>query len=274
MSNFIPDPAVLAAETDTIRTLAYVLKPTAPTPYTGEIDAEECLNFMDSCEEYYSILQLAIALWVKFVVLNLTGDARSWWRTSEMTITTPWSEFRAAFIARFTPPDSVNKARESLKNLKQGRKGVATYTAEFRRFLRLIPNMDKGDALYVYLTGLEAETSKQVRLRQPTSLAAAITEATIVHSILFPDGFPQALPQARVAPAVPVDSMAMELDNIRLELNALRSAFSKRRTGTLGPLTQTERQQLIETGSCFKCRQPGHMANACPLRSSGNARSN
>lgn len=273
MSSVNPNPTLSAQDTDTLRTLAYVLKPTAPRAYTGSIDAEACLNFLDSYEEYYSILQLAAEQWVRWMVLNLDGDARSWWRTSELTIDTPWIEFRAAFTTRFTPPDSVNKARESLRKLKQGRNSVATYTAEFRRFLRLIPNMDKDDALYVYLMGLELETSKQVRLRQPISLVAAITEATIVYSILFPDGPPPALSQARMTPP-PVDSMAMELDNLRLELNALRSAVNYRGTGALAPLTQVERQRLSETGGCFKCRQKGHMARECPVRSSGNAPSN
>ena len=75
---------------------------------------------------------------------------------------------RESFLARFTPPDAANRARELLKSLlKQGSQSVAAYTNEFRRHLRLIPKIDKDDALFEYLRGLEKETSKQVRLRQP-----------------------------------------------------------------------------------------------------------
>ncbi|KAG0291119.1 hypothetical protein BGZ98_003139, partial [Dissophora globulifera] len=168
-----------AKDTDIVRTLAYVLEPNQPDAYTGKIDTEECFNFTDSCEEYYTVLQLTEPLWAKYIIHNLTGDAPK----------TLWTEFRTAFIARFTPSDPVNKARESLKKLKQGRASVAAYTVDFRHYLRLIPNIIRNDALYVYLMGLEPDTSKQLRLRQPTSIDVAITEATIVYSILFPDGF-------------------------------------------------------------------------------------
>ncbi|KAG0282714.1 hypothetical protein BGZ98_006652 [Dissophora globulifera] len=128
MDNMYTPGGLTGEESDTIRTLAYVLKPKQPDAYVGKIDAMECLNFMDGCEEYYSVLQVAQPLWVKWMVLNLTGSARSWWCTSGLTIETPWPAFRAAFIARFTPSDSVNKARESIKELKQGRTDVATFT--------------------------------------------------------------------------------------------------------------------------------------------------
>ena len=65
--------------------------------------------------------------------------------------------------------------------------------------------------------------------------------------------------------------MAMELDNLRLEINALRSALrSSGNTRTLAPLTAAERQRLRLRGACFKCRQDGHMARECPVRSLNN----
>ena len=259
-------------ENDTARTLAYVLKPQKPDPYTGIIDAEECLNFVDSYKEYYKILQLHPDRWVSYVVLSLTGDARSWWRTSGLKLETPWAEFRTAFMARFTPPDSANKAREALQRLKQGRRSVAVYTAEFLRFVRLIPTMDKGDALYQYLIGLEPTTSTQVRLRQPTNLDAAVTEATIVHSILFPNGLPQVGPNP--APQAPSDPMAMEIDNLRLEINALRrqlrSSPPSKASPPLPKLSHQERERLMRRGGCFRCRGDGHKASECPGRSLNN----
>jgi hypothetical protein len=251
------------AENDLARTLAVVLKPQKPEPYSGTIDAEAALNFVDSFEEYYTILKLHVDCWVAYVVLSLTLDARSWWRTSGLDLKTPWSEFRTAFLARFTPPDSANKARGKLRNLKQGRQSVAAYTTEFRRYLRLIPTMHKDDALYEYLRGLEDGTGLQVRLRQPDSLDAAITEATIVHAILLPDGVPQAVPQTTAAPRTPSDPTAMEIDNLRLEINALRRQIRNNSHG-LPPLDSAERARLRQRGACYKCRRDGHMYRDCP----------
>lgn len=246
-------------ELELARTLASVLKPQKPEPYTGIVDAETCLNFVDSFEEYYTILSLNDKHWVSYVVLSLTQDARSWWRTSGLTLETTWTIFRETFIARFTPPDAANRARELLKALKQGRQSVAAYTNEFRRHLRLIPKMDKDDALFEYLRGLEKETSKQVRLRQPANLDAAITEATIIHTILFPDGIPQILASPKTTP----EPMAMELDNLRLELNALRQQV-RQSYSSIPKLSNQERDRLRLRGACFKCRKDGHMARECP----------
>ncbi|KAF9896747.1 hypothetical protein BX616_006833, partial [Lobosporangium transversale] len=60
------------------------------------------------------------------------------------------------------------------------------------------------------------------------------------------------------------DPMAMELDNLRIELNALRKHLHSR--SSLAPLTPAERTELIRRGACFKCRQDGNRANECPGR--------
>ncbi|GJJ74407.1 hypothetical protein EMPS_06765 [Entomortierella parvispora] len=59
------------------RTLTAVLKPQKP-------DADLCLNFLDSYEEYFEIIGLA-----------------------GLTLATDWDTFRDKFEKRFTPPDAV-----------------------------------------------------------------------------------------------------------------------------------------------------------------------
>ncbi|KAF9176334.1 hypothetical protein BGZ50_000978, partial [Haplosporangium sp. Z 11] len=63
------------------------------------------------------------------------------------------------------------------------------------------------------------------------------------------------------------DPMAMELDNLRLELNAVRRQLQhqnqSKSTGQLPPLTNEERARLRATGGCFRCRRPNHHANQC-----------
>jgi len=71
-----------------------------------------------------------------------------------------------------------------------------------------------------------------------------------------------------VAQIQSINPMAMELDNLRLEINALRSAIKG--TGALAPLTSAERQQLRLRGACYKCRQDGHMVRECPVCSLNN----
>ena len=123
---------------DNARALAQVLKPPKPEPYTGAMDADLCLNFIESYEEYFQIIGLVSARWVPFIVLALTLEARSWWRTSGLTLLTTWKDFQTAFVDRFTPPDAINAARKRLASLTQGRRSVAEYTSDFRSCLRII----------------------------------------------------------------------------------------------------------------------------------------
>ncbi|KAF9944373.1 hypothetical protein BGZ72_002452, partial [Mortierella alpina] len=98
-----------------------------PTPYTGEIDADACNNFIDNQREYFTVVDLSLSEWVQYTALNLVSDAKSWWRSSGLSITTPWAQFEEEFLAFHTPPDAVAAAREALESLKQGRRSVALY---------------------------------------------------------------------------------------------------------------------------------------------------
>lgn len=103
---------------DEARTLATVLKPTKPKPYTGAIDADACLNFIDNQEEYFNIVDLHRDSWVKYTAVSLEGDAKAWWRSSGLKLDSTWKAFEAAFIAYHTPPNAVAAARQELNNLR------------------------------------------------------------------------------------------------------------------------------------------------------------
>ncbi|KAF9973609.1 hypothetical protein BGZ65_009171, partial [Modicella reniformis] len=197
---------------------------------------------------------------------NLEGDAKAWWRDSNLDLDTLWTTFRKAFTDYFTPPDTPGLARQELSKLRQRQLSVADYTAKFRRLVRLIPSLDNETTLYLYNQGLEPATSKEVRLRQPTTLSDAIKQATIVHNILHP-----------VAPTMIVSTNQttqqsttepMDLDSLRVLLANLTPLVSTT-TGInvmqrpLGKLSAAERERLRRIGACFRCRRPGHRATEC-----------
>lgn len=258
-----PTERELAADRrDLARTLAQVLKPQRPAPYAGEIDADACNNFIDNQKEYFTVVDLSLSEWVQYTALNLVSDAKSWWRSSGLSITTPWSRFEEDFLAFHTPPNAVAAAREALESLKQGRRSVALYTHEFRRLLRRVPTLDKGTALHWFVKGLEPDTSKEVKLRQCASLDQAISTATLIHSILFPNG-PTVAPKQHTSD-MEVDSLHVAINNLTAQVNYLSQGPNRHNNAPRPPkLTPAEKAHLIANGGCFRCRKIGHMASNC-----------
>lgn len=255
---------------DEARTLATVLKPSRPKPYTGAIDADACLNFIDNQAEYFAIVDLHRDSWVKYTAVNLESEAKAWWRSSGLKLDAKWEAFEAAFTAYHTPPNAVAAARQELNNLRQKGLSVNEYTHKFRRLLRLIPAMDAQTALYIYTTGLEPETSKEVRLRQPETMEQAVHQAAIVHAILHPHG-PTATTTPTPTTTATTTSTDMEVDTIATVLNHLQRLAQSLGQQThvanirrpLPKLTPQEKARLMKIGGCFKCRLRGHMASNC-----------
>lgn len=102
---------IAADHRDLVRTLNKVLKPQTPSPYKGEHDADASQNFIDNQEEYYRVVKLSEDQWVQYTALNLTDEAKSWWRASGLAINTSWATFKKEFLDFFTPPNAVSAAR-------------------------------------------------------------------------------------------------------------------------------------------------------------------
>ncbi|KAF9898365.1 hypothetical protein EC991_011497, partial [Linnemannia zychae] len=90
-----------------------------------------------------------------------------------------WIEFKNIFLQQLTPADSINAARRRLHALKQGSGSVLDYITIFNGLLRIVPDMDTGQKMYLFLNGLEQELGKQVRLARPADLDDAIVHATV-----------------------------------------------------------------------------------------------
>ncbi|GJJ74400.1 hypothetical protein EMPS_06758 [Entomortierella parvispora] len=216
-----------------------------------------------STPTFASISWTATRSTLKFTVLTLTLEARSWWRVSGLTLATDWDTFRDQFEKRFTPPDAIHAARRKLTTVTQGKRSVATYTSEFRSCTRLIPKIDDGTILFEFLRGLDPATSTQVRLLQPKTLDEAITHATIIHSILHPT-HPQDLPTQPTPPPPTSGPTPMDLDSMHVFMAQMAALFQGANATNINAfgrynqlpkkLTPEIRAELIRTGACFRCR--------------------
>jgi hypothetical protein len=280
-----PGPTQLereAAYRDVARTLHKILKPQTPSPYAGAIDADACHNFIDNQEEYYEVVKLEPTAWVQYTALNLTDDAKSWWRSSGLTIYSSWADFKQAFLNFHTPPNAAVAALTALECLRQGKRTVAAYTHDFRRLRRRVPSLDDTTALHWYKKGLEKETSKEVMLRQPETLDIAIAQATLIHSILYPDGPTGLKPVVQQTSDMEIDTLQVAINNLTAQVNDLsrQSGHNHNQNNTKsfvynpntnyklgGPLppklSSEEKNYLYNNGGCFKCRKTGHLGSDC-----------
>ncbi|KAG9072227.1 hypothetical protein KI688_006451 [Linnemannia hyalina] len=234
------------------------------------------------CWAAYEVVNLASAEWVQYTALNLTDDAKSWWRSSGLTIRSSWDDFKQAFLNFHTPPNAAVAALSALESLRQGKRTVAAYTHEFRRLRRRVPSLDNTTALHWYKKGLEKETSKEVMLRQPETLDIAITQATLVHSILYPDGPTGPKPIVQQSSDMEIDTFHVAINNLSAQVSYLsrRSGYNHSQHNTKpfiynpnthykpgGPLppklSQEEKDYLYKNGGCYKCRKLGHLGPDC-----------
>ena len=261
-------------------------KPLKPTPYGGKVDAIASLNFIENLEEYFTIVKLPQEEWVPHAVGYL-GEARGWWRASKQSVkTTAWATFRSTFLQQFTPADSVNAARHRLNHLQQGHDPVLDYITKFNDLLRLIPELDAGQARFIFIEGLEHELSKQVRLARPSTLQDAIREATILYDILHHNE-PTSKPSSDTSNSGPEP---MDINGFFTKLNAFLTRNNKinnrnyrnftnrqnpnnnrgtnvNRTTNPPRLDNAERERCMRLGLCLRCRQHGHISRDCPTYS-------
>lgn len=160
----------------------------------------------------------------------------------------------------FGDPNKADNARRSLVSLRQNNKDFNTFLAEFQRLA--VESSYPEAALPIMLEDkLSREMQAMLKFMPPPDMGYL----AFIHHLQELDRrnqkFTTPVPKPWIPPvSAPTYATPRQVDRGQLtgdpmDLNTRRS---------LQPLTETERQRLKETGSCFRCRKPGHMASQCP----------
>ncbi|KAI1285856.1 hypothetical protein EDD11_000683 [Mortierella claussenii] len=115
------------------------------------------------------------------------------------------------------------------------------------------------------MKGLEPTTSKEVKLRQPDSLVQAIAQASLIHSILFPDGLLTTSSTKNEPTPMDVDTLHVAINNLTAQVNYLSRNNNMGKNNLPPKLTPEEKAYLISKKGCFRCRKIGHMASQCRI---------
>ena len=183
---------------------------------------------------------------VDFAASRLRNAARQWWNTLGPEGKAPLTDgaaLAAALRKRFQPVTSERVAREQLRSLKQGSRGINEYIAEFQRWHAQLPDMSGADALFAFESGLSANLAEKLRVQGVTSLADAISLVARVGGLLQASA-----PLGRGAAANQMDAdvgedSASRLDRMEATLHAITS------NAGMGAKTQTQRGYQQERGA-------------------------
>jgi len=184
---------------------------------------------------------------------HLRSSALDWWHSLSEELRAPLADDYAAFVAalrgRFQPVNSAQAARIGLDALRQSSKqSVHDYISAFNRLLTAVPSMAEEDRLHRFTTGLRADVQREVVLKKPATLSAAIDIATRVGSLTLLAASTAAA--ASHSAASSYSSSAMDVN--ALDLNAVEGlesesdAYGASAAASATPASRSELQQLLQ----------------------------
>ena len=242
-----------------------------PAPYDGSISPSLWLMQMEHMAQYSRMDETSVLM---FITTLLRGSALIWMQSllRRHNNKLSYALFKGEFLKYFEPINPVKKARDRLANLKQST-SLNSYVQQFRELANQATDMSEAEQLDRFVRGLKTRTRIEVELRDPKTLDDAIVMSDRFDSVLFGQSefqmrdqfnnrnrFAQrrSQPAVRTVPSWSAGSGVSAPSNASatMELDSIK--FKK--------LTPEERDRLRKMGSCFYCRQPGHMAGQCPKK--------
>jgi hypothetical protein len=120
-----------------------------------------------------------------FGTSRLRGAARQWWNTlgTGRASVNSADELARALRARFQPVTTERVAREQLRALRQGNRGINEFIGDFQRLRALLPDMSEADALFAFESGLNPALALELRKQGSARLADAISLAARIGGI-------------------------------------------------------------------------------------------
>src|SRR5690554_3038105 len=293
----VPDPApapvsVFSAPATTTIVLPSNFRMRPPTPYEGQRDGFLYEAWLASLRRFLIAANIPVEQRTLHSVMYLAGTAALWWEGLRRPDSTPIDDFVALFRGAFCPRNFLESVRSELLRITMT-STLGEYVTRFRRYMAVLtPDDSNGtDSLNslgrsAFISGLPDDLKRNLYAQLDLntapidmvinvaeyfdSLNSSRTSASAPApgpSSYWPATSAISSSATPMAAAPPRDPMAMELDNLRLELNAVRRQLQhqnqSRPSNQLPRLTNEERERLRASGGCFRCRAPGHHARQC-----------
>nr|GEV53132.1 reverse transcriptase domain-containing protein [Tanacetum cinerariifolium] len=153
----------------------------------------------------------------------------------------PWGTLKKKLTNKYCPKGEIKKLEIELWNLRVKGNDVAAYTQRFQELALMCTKFlaDETEKVDKYISGLPDNTHRNVMSARPKTLDEAI-------------------------------ELANDLIDQKLRTYAERQNDNKRKADD-----SSRNNQVQNTGTCFKCREPGHFKKNYPkLKNNGNTNEN
>lgn len=222
------------------------------------------------------------------------SETIQWWNLLEHPLNAPFLQFSSLMATEFSPANFKEHILSLVMNLRMT--GPFThlnlmayvntsrryYTILLNHYTALTNNASASSAILddavrtAFLAGVPANLRQSLELKIVSNVSYPLLnlfhDADVFGRILATTVNNVATPTPLIASSSS-DPNAMEIDNLRLEINSLRRQIQRQgnrnntnqgnSNGAPGRLTDREREQLRRTDGCYRCRKPGHYSQEC-----------
>lgn len=214
-----------------------------PDMYSGK-PASQITSWLIQMEAYLaeSNVNLLQDVAVAKAAMYLKGPLLEWYQVQKSNqqgnIPFPdWAAFKATLTTYLLPVDPSITARDRLDNLRQ-LSSVAQYASEFNSTLVHIVDMSMADRVHKFIKGLKREVKMQVRLHNPRDLQQAQQLASQADTAIYTSN--------------------------RTQYTGSRGSQPSNSSSGPAPMELGTHDSEVSVITCYKCRQPGHIARNCP----------
>jgi hypothetical protein len=175
-----------------------------------------------------------------------------------------WEKFESKFTAMFDDPHRAKTAVTKLTQLRQGRRPVVAYAAEFRRIV-MDANFDNNAQVYWFRAGLaDPILDELTHTAAETDLDKFIAQCVLIDTRLREREVERTRrSRTMLPPSSSRPSNASTPDAMIIDSTSTRQ----------GPISAEERKRRIENDLCLYCGRAGHQKATCPLKKgNGQAR--
>ena len=154
-------------------------KPTKLPMFTGKMDVELVLEWIEPLENHFECEKVSESQEVKLAKSRMKGAALTWWNfvqeervKEDKRNICSWKKMVSMIRETYLPEDYEIQLHQKRQNLRQRDMDICTYTEEFQK-LSLRSKFAEPESIKVarYLNGLRMNIQEELQLLSPNTIA-------------------------------------------------------------------------------------------------------